>query len=65
MKKVKINTEIRPVLKKMEIGEVEMFPIEKSQSVRATCTQLGVSDNLVFKTRQLNELELIEVTRVN
>ena len=62
---MKINIEIRPILKNMKSDEVEYFPIQKAKNVRATCTSLGLSDNMLFKTKQLNDLRLIEVTKVN
>jgi hypothetical protein len=65
MESVKVNKTIRPVLRQMNIGDIEMFPIERSPEVRNTCSRLTLSNKLVFKTRQLNVLELIEVTRIN
>jgi hypothetical protein len=65
MESVKVNKTISPVLRKMQIGEIEMFPIERSTEVRNTASRLKLSDKMEFKTRQLNELELIEVTKLN
>lgn len=65
METVKINTGIKPVLTAMQTGEVKTFPLHRKVDVRNSCSQLKRSGKGSFATKQLNELELIEVTKVN
>lgn len=61
----KVNVEIRPILKKMEVNQVEHFDIDKVVNVRNTCSQLKKRFGFEFKTSQDNENKVIEVTRTN
>lgn len=55
---------VMPVLKNMVINEIKEFPIEKSQTVRITCSALKLSLGLNFTTKQVNDKGIIEVERV-
>lgn len=61
----KINSEIAPTLKKMQVGETQMFHIKKAVNVRNTCSQLKKSLGIVFSTKQDNSKSVIEVTKIN
>ena len=55
---------IAPTLKEMKEGDTEVFPIEKSTSVKSTCTLLGATKGLVFKTTQDRKEKTISVTKL-
>lgn len=55
---------IAPTLKTMQSGETEVFPIEKSTSVKSTCTLLGATKGFVFKTTQDRKKQTIAVTKL-
>lgn len=55
---------IEPTLKKMQVYDKESFPIRKMKIVRSTTTYLKTAFGLVFKTKQVNEQGIIEVTRI-
>ncbi len=56
---------ITPTLKKMDIQDKEIFPIEKMKSIRSICTDLKIVFGKKFRTKQINDKRLIEVTRVS
>jgi hypothetical protein len=58
------NKPIQPTLKKMDLYDKECFVIRKMKTVRATTSYLAVAFNMKFKTKQLNDEGLIEVTRI-
>ena len=69
MKKINTNQvdakkPITPTLKKMKLYDKECFIIEKMKTVRATTTYLKTAFGKEFKTKQLNEERLLEVTRI-
>ena len=55
---------IAPTLKSMEIGDKTAFPIEMMNSVKNTASNIKIIEKKVFKTKQLNAVRLIQVTRV-
>ena len=55
---------IRPALKKMRLYDKECFIIEKMKTVRATTTYLKTVFGTEFRTKQLNDERLLEVTRI-
>lgn len=55
---------IEPTLKKMAIYDKESFPLRKMKIVRSTTTYLKSAFGLVFKTKQVNDQGIIEVTRI-
>jgi hypothetical protein len=55
---------IAPTLKNMEIGDKTAFPIEMMNSVKNTASNIKIIEKKVFKTKQLNAVRLIQVTRV-
>lgn len=62
---VEKNKPIEPTLKKMEISDTEEFSIEKMKSVRSVVSMVSIVSDKKFKTRQLNDKRLIEVTRIS
>lgn len=61
---VDVKKPITPTLKKMELYDKECFIIEKMKTVRATTTYLKTVFGTEFRTKQLNDERLIEVTRI-
>jgi hypothetical protein len=59
------NKPIEPTLKNMEIGTAELFLLEKTKSVRATVSIISTVTGMKFKTRQINEDQVIEVKRIS
>ena len=55
---------IAPILKNMKIYDSEVFPIVKMKSVRATASDLVITNGLRFTTKLLVEKRLIQVTRI-
>lgn len=55
---------ITPTLKKMKLYDKEYFVIEKMKTVRATTTYLKTVFLVDFRTKQLNDERLLEVTRI-
>ncbi len=56
---------IAPTLKKMEIGCKTTFPISRLNTVKSTASTIKLIDKKIFKTKQLNDARLIQVTRVH
>lgn len=61
----KVNEKIAPVLKKMKVGEKQLFQIGKSVTVRNTCSQIKLSKGFDFATSQNRISQVIEVTRIS
>lgn len=61
----KISIGIAPTLKKMEIGSKTTFPISQLNTVKSTASTIKLIDKKIFKTKQLNDARLIQVTRVH
>ena len=64
--KSQVNSQkpITPTLKKMKLYDKECFVIEKMKTVRATTTYLKTVFGTEFRTKQLNDERLLEVTRI-
>lgn len=62
-KKIKFEKQIQPVIKKMELGDVKYYPIERLNSVQATCSNLGAALSRHFKMQRFPTLGYIQVTR--
>ena len=54
---------IRPQINSLEIGESVTFPSERTQVVRNTATQLGLSDHKKFTCAINDDRTTITVTR--
>jgi hypothetical protein len=61
---VNINKPIDPTLRAMELYDKEYFVMRKMRCVRSSATYLKRAFGLSFKTKQLNDEGLIEVTRI-
>ena len=59
----KVSLGIAPTLKKMLIGEVVTFPLAQMNTVKYTASNIKLLDRKIFKTKQLNNQGLIQVTR--
>jgi hypothetical protein len=55
---------IDPVLRNMQLYEKEVFPIRRMKSVRTSASYLKAVFGLCFKTKQLTNQRIIEVTRI-
>ncbi len=55
---------IRPVIKLMQIGQKESFPIERMNAVRKTATEISIINGWKFSVNQQNEAKTITVTRI-
>lgn len=55
--------DIWPTVRTMEVGTYESFPIDRSLSLRSICSQLGVAENKVFRTKTDREARTITVYR--
>lgn len=64
-KQIMAKKPIRPTINNMEVFEKEVFPLTSMNVVRVTTGQLKVTTNKVFKTRQVNENQTIEVIRIS
>ena len=58
------NQKIRPALTGMEIGATLVFPIEKTKSVRAQASDLGLILVRVYKTETDRKGRTITVKRI-
>lgn len=54
---------IRPQIKALEIGQSVQFPSERTQVVRNTASQLGLSDHMEFDCNISDDRTVITVTR--
>lgn len=66
-----INPELTPLktmrgtLKDMVVGDVIFFPIVKYRSIRTTCSDLKLFNNICFKTKLIKEQNAVSVERVS
>lgn len=58
------NLRIKPAIEGMEPSEVKAFPIERLNSVRVYCSDLGAKMNRCYKTRKSFDGMHIEVIRI-
>lgn len=63
MNTTKTPIEVVDVLRNMEVGDRFEFPAERSNSVRATCSNYGFQWDRQFSTKQLRQERKILVTR--
>lgn len=56
--------EITPVLKRMEVGAVELWPIDRTLSVKAVASTLATVFDCKYITRVNKDQKVIEVRRV-
>jgi len=61
---VKVDKSIMPTLKNMELFESETFPISKMTTVKTTSTTVSIMTGMKFRTKQINDMRLIQVTRI-
>ena len=61
---IDIKKPIQPTLRKMEMYDKEYFALEKVHIVRTIASIVSLSDNMKFKTRQINDEGVIEVIRI-
>ena len=56
--------EITPVLKKMEVGAVEIWPIDRTMSVKSVASALATVFDCKYITRVKKDQKIIEVRRL-
>jgi len=59
-----VSKKIRPVLRQMDLYDKEFFPIERSEQVKVTASNVAIAFNIKFKTKINREKGIIEVTRI-
>lgn len=59
------NLRIKPAIEGMEPSEVKAFPIERLNSVRVYCSDLGAKMNRTYKTRKSFDGTQVEVIRLS
>lgn len=64
MAKERNKTPLRSVIRDLSIGESIDFPIDRLQSVKTTCTDLGLIYERKFKTKTNRVKKTISVTRI-
>lgn len=64
MAKEKNKTPLRSVIRDLSEGESTDFPIDRLQSVKTTCTDLGLIYERKFKTKTNRVMKTISVTRI-
>ena len=55
---------IRKQINSLEIGQAVVFPSKRTQVVRNTATQLGLTDNKEFRCNISDDRTVITVTRI-
>ena len=63
MNTTKTPVEVVDVLRNMEVGDRFKFPAERSNTVRAPCSNYGFQWDRQFSTKQLRQERKILVTR--
>lgn len=58
------KTPLRSVIRDLSMGESIDFPIDRLQSVKTTCTDLGLIYERKFKTKTNRVKKTISVTRI-
>ena len=64
MAKERNKTPLRSVIRDLSEGESIDFPIDRLQSVKTTCTDLGLIYERKFKTKTNRVKKTISVTRI-
>lgn len=64
MAKERNKTPLRSVIRDLSEGESTDFPIDRLQSVKTTCTDLGLIYERKFKTKTNRVMKTISVTRI-
>lgn len=64
MAKERNKTPLRSVIRDLAEGESIDFPIDRLQSVKTTCTDLGLIYERKFKTKTNRVKKTISVTRI-
>lgn len=64
MAKERNKTPLRSVIRDLSEGESIDFPIDRLQSVKTTCTDLGLIYERKFKTKTNRVTKTISVTRI-
>lgn len=64
MAKERNKTPLRSVIRDLSEGESTDFPIDRLQSVKTTCTDLGLIYERKFKTKTNRVKKTISVTRI-
>lgn len=64
MAKERNKTPLRSVIRDLPEGESIDFPIDRLQSVKTTCTDLGLIYERKFKTKTNRVKKTISVTRI-
>ena len=64
MAKERNKTPLRAVIRDLSEGESIDFPIDRLQSVKTTCTALGLIYERKFKTKTNRVKKTISVTRI-
>ena len=60
----KVSLGVAPTLKSMMVGDVALFPIQQMNTVKYTASTIKLIERKIFKTKQLNATNEIQVTRV-
>lgn len=56
--------EIRPALNRMECGDMLVFPLSRTNTVRATVALARTETGRDYRTKINRELDRLEVTRI-
>lgn len=59
------QVKVRPTLTDLEVGKAVTFPIEKTKSVRAQASDLGLILNRKYQTETDREKRIITVIRIS
>lgn len=59
------QVKVRPTLTDLEVGKAVAFPIEKTKSVRAQASDLGLILERKYKTETDREKRIITVIRIS
>ena len=59
------QVKVRPTLTDLEVGKAVTFPIEKTKSVRAQASGLGLILNRKYQTETDREKRIITVIRIS
>lgn len=64
MNETKEKKPISPILRKMQVGDKEDYPLEKLSTVKTICSDLGLMTGKVFSTSVNRADRVITVERV-
>lgn len=59
------NLGIKPTIEQMKLKEMQEFPIERLNSVRVYCSDLGATLKRKYKTRKSFDGTKVEVIRIS